>query len=100
GIVRVESLDGAAPALLRQVLEDYVVHPDGTHPHVHGANLGFRADAYLSAGGWSDLALAEDHCLWNRLRLRQWPIISTATSIVTTSGRLQGRAAGGFADSL
>jgi hypothetical protein len=37
--------------------------PDGSdpgagrrHPHVHGANLGFRASAYLRAGGFPDLA--------------------------------------------
>lgn len=25
------------------------------HPHIHGANLGFRADAYVGLGGWSPL---------------------------------------------
>jgi hypothetical protein len=41
-----------------------VTYEDGTHPHVHGANLGIRADAYSDAGGWNDLTVAEDHCLW------------------------------------
>ena len=31
--------------------------------HVHGANLGFRASAYLTAGGFPDMPTAEDHAL-------------------------------------
>lgn len=71
-----------------------------THTHVHGANLALRADAYLDVGGWSDLALSEDHCLWNRLRGSGWRVSSPASSVVVTSGRLVGRAPGGFADTL
>ena len=41
----------------------YQINTDGTHPHVHGANLGMRADAYLAAGGWNPLPTAEDHDL-------------------------------------
>jgi hypothetical protein len=72
---------------------------DGSHTHVHGANLSVRADAYEDVGGWSDLALAEDHCLWGRLR-RRLRGSSPVSSVVTTSARLQGRATGGFADTL
>jgi cellulose synthase/poly-beta-1,6-N-acetylglucosamine synthase-like glycosyltransferase len=78
----------------------YKLAPDGTHTHVHGANLGVRADAYLDAGGWSDVPVAEDHCLWGRLLNRGWRVRSPASSVVLTSGRLQGRAQGGFADTL
>jgi cellulose synthase/poly-beta-1,6-N-acetylglucosamine synthase-like glycosyltransferase len=78
----------------------YTLDPDGSHPHVHGANLGVRADAYLDAGGWSDVSVAEDHCLWGRLMGRGWRLRSPASSVVLTSGRLQGRAKGGFADTL
>jgi cellulose synthase/poly-beta-1,6-N-acetylglucosamine synthase-like glycosyltransferase len=81
-------------------LRTYLTAVDGTHSHVHGANLSMRADAYLDAGGWSQLALAEDHCLWTRLKGRGWPLSSTVDSVVTTSDRLQGRAVGGFADTL
>jgi cellulose synthase/poly-beta-1,6-N-acetylglucosamine synthase-like glycosyltransferase len=100
GIVQVEDSDHHKADVIRALLEDYVLHPDGTHPHVHGANLGIRADAYLDAGGWSDLALAEDHCLWTRVRARGWKLVSSIASVVTTSGRLNGRAKGGFADTL
>lgn len=78
----------------------YVLGPDGTHTHVHGANLGVRADAYLDVGGWSDLSVSEDHCLWQRLMRRGWRLKSPASSVVHTSARLRGRAIGGFADTL
>lgn len=93
------------PEGLRADVEDlynttYKLEADGTHMHVHGANLGVRGDAYLDVGGWSDVTVAEDHCLWRRLRRRGWRIKSPAASVVHTSGRLHGRATGGFADAL
>lgn len=100
GIVNVESLEHHDTVTLREILADYTLHSDGTHPHVHGANLGIRADAYLDAGCWSNLNVAEDHCLWSRVRARGWRITSCCKSVVHTSGRLHGRATGGFADSL
>jgi hypothetical protein len=78
----------------------YLTGAEGTHAHVHGANLSVRADAYEDVGGWSNLALAEDHCLWTRLRGRGWRVSSPVSSVVTTSSRLKGRAKGGFADTL
>jgi glycosyltransferase involved in cell wall biosynthesis len=98
GIVRLP-LDGSIIAR-DHYLKTYATAADGTHAHVHGANLSMRADAYLDAGGWSHLALAEDHCLWERLKGRGWPLSSTVNSVVVTSDRLRGRAAGGFADTL
>jgi hypothetical protein len=100
GIVKVNSVAGQEVAVMHELLADYTIHQDGTHPHVHGANLGIRADAYVDAGGWSDLTVAEDHCLWRRVRTRGWPTIAAVSSVVFTSGRLHGRATGGFADSL
>lgn len=49
------------PPVLEGVMSDHVrayatagstEHPSSLHPHVHGANLGVRADAYLSVGGF------------------------------------------------
>jgi cellulose synthase/poly-beta-1,6-N-acetylglucosamine synthase-like glycosyltransferase len=100
GIVRVDTIAGLDKASLDAVLAHYTIHDDGTHPHVHGANLGVRGDAYVDAGCWSNLAVAEDHCLWSRLRARGWPTKSCSRTVVHTSGRLQGRATGGFADAL
>lgn len=98
GIVRLE--DGGSAAAHQIYRNTYVTSAEGTHTHVHGANLSVRADAYEDAGGWSNLALAEDHCLWARLRGKGWPVTSPVSSVVTTSARLKGRARGGFADTL
>lgn len=65
---------------------------------VHGANLGFRADAYDRVGGFLPLTVGEDVDLVARL------IGSGARSVVTsgvrveTSARTIGRMSGGYAD--
>ena len=100
GIVHLEFSDLQQPQVMQAFLSDYSMNADGTHPHVHGANMGIRADAYLDAGGWSDLSLAEDHALWSSVKVRGWRVISSIASVVTTSSRLCGRARGGFADAL
>ncbi|WP_051063194.1 glycosyltransferase [Ilumatobacter nonamiensis] len=75
-------------------------HGDGVnHPHVHGANLGFRADAFRTAGGWNPLATGEDHDLWERLR-EVGSVLATTALKVTTSARTVGRAPAGFAADL
>ena len=99
GIVRLQAGADRTPAMLRAFSSAYEIHPDGQHPHVHGANLGFRADAYLAVGGWADLATGEDHDLWRRLRARH-PVISSSDSFVNTSSRRAGRAPAGFANDL
>jgi glycosyltransferase involved in cell wall biosynthesis len=72
------------------------------HPHVHGANLGIRADAYVACGGFDRLAsVDEDVLLVRRARELGRPIVASAGAVVTTSGRLVGRVReGGFADYL
>ena len=98
GIVRLAP--GGTPEAHAAFRDTYAVSADGSHAHIHGANIAVRGDAYLDVGGWTDRALAEDHCLWRRLRGRGWPVSSPASSVVITSGRLTGRASGGFADAL
>ena len=78
----------------------YQINSDNTHPHVHGANLGMRADAYLAAGGWNPLTTAEDHDMWGRLRAHTGAHLSDARLQVLTSGRRTGRAPLGFAGAL
>ena len=80
--------------------DTYTIYSDGTHPHVHGANIGIRADLYLEAGGWASLATAEDHDLWDRLSLLNCRRLSPASLTVITSGRRIGRAPHGFAQAL
>jgi glycosyltransferase involved in cell wall biosynthesis len=100
GIVDVDSFvehDGSVGQLFRLT---YLIHSDGTHPHVHGANFGVRADAYLKSGGWRNLMTAEDHDLWQRLHRGKHRRLSDASLRVITSGRRIGRAPHGFADAL
>ncbi len=93
------------------VVDDWSDHPAETgplwnasyrpvehHPHVHGANLGCSAAAYLDAGGWSPLETDEDVALLAALAHRK--VIRTAMLPVQTSARRDPRAAGGFGDTL
>jgi glycosyltransferase involved in cell wall biosynthesis len=100
GVIDVDSFTEHDPIVSERFRLSYLIHEDGTHPHVHGANLGVRADAYLQAGGWQDLSTAEDHDLWRRLKRSQYRRISDAGLSVLTSGRRIGRAPLGFAGAL
>lgn len=72
-------------------------HPLGEgHPHVHGANLGVRASAYVLAGGFPRLQSHEDRALAERLRKHGSTVWSTDTIRVRTSGRTDARAPHGF----
>lgn len=88
------------PMVYRAFLGSYDLGGD-SHPHVHGANFGVRADAYLAVGGWAmGVKVGEDHLLWNSLqasgyRLRQDPALT-----VRTSARTSSRVVGGFATGL
>lgn len=99
GVVEVDHFDDHGPHTARR----HRLHYDGPgdeHPHVHGANLGVRADAYRAVGGWSALDTGEDHALWRAVRQAGYPCRSTRSMSVTTSGRRFGRAPAGFAADL
>lgn len=100
GIVDVDSYEDHRPSVQGLFRQTYLLHSDGTHPHVHGANLGVRADAYLRAGGWAPQATAEDHDLWQRLQQAGERRLSDVRLKVLTSGRRVGRAPMGFAAAL
>lgn len=100
GIVSVDSFEEHGPGVRARFQASYAIHSNGTHSHVHGANLGVRCDAYLRAGGWSALNTAEDHDLWNRLRATGSSQVSISSLNVVTSGRRVGRAPLGFAGAL
>ncbi|MGZ4633414.1 MAG: glycosyltransferase [Actinomycetes bacterium] len=68
------------------------------HRHVHGANVGCRADAYLEAGGFPALSSDEDVALVAALAGRT--IVATGLIPVVTSARRNARAGGGFAGYL
>ena len=100
GVVDVDDFSEHDGGVAERFRLTYQIHDDGTHPHVHGANLGVRADAYLRAGGWATLTHSEDHDLWGRLRAMGATLLSDAALTVLTSGRRHGRAPNGFADAL
>jgi glycosyltransferase involved in cell wall biosynthesis len=100
GTISVDSFEEHEPEVADRFRATYVIATDGTHPHVHGANIGVLADAYCRAGGWKDLRTAEDHDLWRRLIRIGARTVSTARIEVVTSGRRRGRAPDGFAGAL
>jgi len=72
----------------------------GPHPHVHGANLGLRASAYLAAGGFRPLRTAEDHALLAAATEAGCPVVQASDITVQTSARRQARAPRGFSHLL
>jgi glycosyltransferase involved in cell wall biosynthesis len=100
GIIAVDSFEEHGPEVPGRFHSSYSIHADGTHPHIHGANLGVRADRYVDVGGWADLKTAEDHDLWGRLRRTGALLLSSSSLQVITSGRRVGRAPSGFAGAL
>lgn len=80
-------------------LAEYLPGPG--HPHVHGANLGVRASAYLRCGGFADDSVHEDVRLVRRAEAAGLLVVGTNQAVVTTSGRTRGRVTGAsFADYL
>jgi glycosyltransferase involved in cell wall biosynthesis len=71
-------------------------HGPGSHPHVHGANLGTSAAAYLAAGGFRGLRTAEDQALVHALGAAGRRILRTTDLTVVTSARRHPRAPRGF----
>jgi glycosyltransferase involved in cell wall biosynthesis len=72
----------------------------GPHPHVHGANLGFRASAYLTANGFPAVPTAEDHALVGALTAGGSRVLRTRALPVVTSARHEARAPHGFSHYL
>ena len=73
---------------------------EGPHPHVHGANLGIRASAYLTAGGFQPLRTAEDHALIAAAAGAGCQVLRAGDVTVVTSARRQARAPRGFSHAL
>jgi cellulose synthase/poly-beta-1,6-N-acetylglucosamine synthase-like glycosyltransferase len=90
GVTRLGAVPGYTSELLG-FLSTGKVRDDNPEYQVCGANLGVRADAYVDAGGWSHVRVAEDHCLWSQLRRRGWPQIVSDSSVVMRCGRVRQR---------
>ncbi|WP_427018248.1 glycosyltransferase [Pseudarthrobacter sp. P1] len=70
------------------------------HAHVHGANLGFRADVYQRLGGYRDVPVHEDRDFVEAARTHGFLVRATDLCRVLTSGRRHSRVDGGFAGYL
>jgi glycosyltransferase involved in cell wall biosynthesis len=95
GTVRVADWAGHRPAV-RALFSQRYLSAAGPHHHVHGANLGFRASAYLRAGGFPSIPTGEDHALVAALTATGSRVRYTRAITVTTSGRRDARAPHGF----
>jgi len=99
GTVTVTDWDSHPPHVPIAFAERYASGP-GPHPHVHGANLGIRASAYLAAGGFRPLRTAEDHALLAAATEAGCPVVQAGDITVETSGRRAARAPRGFSHLL
>jgi glycosyltransferase involved in cell wall biosynthesis len=95
GTVRVADWSGYQTATRTLFSERYEGGTD-SHPHVHGANLGFRASAYLQAGGFPEKPTAEDHAFVSALTACGCRVLRTRALPVVTSARRDSRAPHGF----
>lgn len=101
GVVRVSNWRNFSPAVVRRYLRGYrSTGPGRDHDHVHGANMGFRADAYWHVGGFRALATGEDVELVERFEAAGLTVHRDRSLSVATSDRRDGRAPGGFAQHL
>ncbi len=91
----VRPANGLAHSVERAWYDAHVLDDD--HGHIHGANLGMIASAYLRVGGWNDLAVHEDVDLVERAVAAGVRVNRTGAAPVATSSRLVGRAPDGFA---
>jgi glycosyltransferase involved in cell wall biosynthesis len=99
GTIRVADWSGYPPRV-RSAFRDHYGAGPGPHTHVHGANLGFRASAYLRAGGFPGAPTGEDHALVAAVTAAGGRVLRTRAVSVITSARRDSRAPHGFGDYL
>jgi glycosyltransferase involved in cell wall biosynthesis len=103
GVVRIATWREFPAAAARRYLAAYMskTRPDGNgHAHVHGANMGFRADSYWQVGGFAAPTSNEDVDLVARFESAGLRILRDSQLSVTTSRRQLGRAPDGSAAHL
>lgn len=65
-----------------------------------GATLAVRASVYRAVGGMPDVPCGEDRAFVDAIRARGFRVRHAPEIVVVTSGRLDGRAQGGVADTI
>lgn len=86
-------------ALLRKHFSLTYNDRDG-HRHIHGANMGVAAAAYIKAGGFESVPCHEDVYLVAALERIGARFAWSAAPRVITSARTDARARGGFGDTM
>lgn len=82
-------------------LLDPVPHdPMPRHDQHSGASIAVRTETYRQAGGIPPVRLGEDRAFFDALRRVDARIRHAPDVVVTVSGRIEGRAAGGMADTI
>ncbi|MFE6861877.1 glycosyltransferase [Nocardia sp. NPDC057668] len=100
GVVTVTDWSGYSRATRLRYQRQYERRGSAGHEHIHGANLGFRADMYWGTGGFLDLPADEDVEFVHRAIAAGRTIVWADDVVVSTSGRRNGRAPNGFAAHL
>lgn len=98
GVVAVRDWGDYAPGVARTF--DRLQQSHDGHPHVHGANMGVRVDAYQRCGGFRPMRCNEDVALIDALLASGARVARRGDPRVYTSARRHARAAGGFSDYL
>lgn len=87
------------PDRVRRAFAEREMARDG-HRHIHGANLGVSAPAYVAAGGFAQLHTGEDVALVDAIARSGARIAWLARPAVATSARRTARAEHGFSSFL
>ena len=95
GTIRPKSWESWSPHTAELFEQRY--DADDGHHHIHGANLGVRADAYRRVGGFAEVSGNEDVDLVRRLLTMGAVVDRSARAPVLTSTRADGRTDTGFA---
>jgi cellulose synthase/poly-beta-1,6-N-acetylglucosamine synthase-like glycosyltransferase len=98
GVISVRDWSGHSPAVRDNFVNTYR-DADG-HRHIHGANLGVSAAAFVSVGGFRPRVSNEDVALVEAMIAAGASIAWSAAPRVVTSARLDSRAPGGFGATL
>ncbi len=75
-------------------------NPWPCHWQKSGATIAVRLDAFNKVGGMPDLSLGEDRAFIDAVRAHDLVVRHACDIVVSTSGRLDGRATGGVADTM
>lgn len=100
GVVRVTGWHQHSPDVADRFLRAYEGGAGDPHDHIHGANMGFAAQAYWRVGGFRPLASGEDVDLVERFESAGCSIHRDTGISVITSARTRARAPHGFAHHL